>query len=657
MKSLRLSLLLTCSLAASSIWAQFAMHIQYPHRNDFDLNLAGEVVAIHERTSVVKEQKGEWVYVLGPIEESAVYLFQDDNKLSEYIRFRKAGDIGAHVFLEYKEAAGEPKVGTARHDKSAVSFTYDKKGRFVGIQNQMGERLLSRSVFDYGRKGKSTEYILMEDQTFYFEHQLENGVVLQTSKIDSVKGLDFRATFSYNSQGLLQQAESYFTKENLPKTVLEYIYQLDEQGNWVRRLEHNQANGVYRLTERIIAYQSAVDQAPDLDQLVGLWSCGTTGYHLEVQENGRFTIVDPEEGDVYQGKWSSRGAGSYRFKVNYEDHLGAPYPFRTQSGLTAERRPGRLKLYLPGEYHFDFIHESVAPVPPELPMAIEQARWSENRFAKDPELKQEAQVPDDIKVAFDEVRGLGPDRIQACLDGRCGVIDLNGTVIIPFAYEQVDIMDMDHYRITEDSKHGVINTLGEQILDPKYESVWAEPRLGRRIIGTRLQGERYYYDLDKGDFLPFEKDQLRDWNEERWVIRGRRFVNLYDNDFNLITRDSSYNRITALTHNRYLAGGQDAYRIIDGEGNELEVFAGFLKVESVGFGYLKAFSANSQLFALFNMEGNQITEAIYEELSFCKSRNLDSTECLRLRFKPAIATFKKANGQSGSLTALGQELR
>lgn len=657
MTSRRLLFFIAFTFFASGLWAQFALHIQYPHRNDFDFLLEGEVALIHEKTSVVERQQGTWEYELQPPEESALYRFQDDNQLEEYIRFRKGGAIAAKVRLEYTEVAGKSLPSQAIDDKSVVSFEYDNKGRLTGIRNMFGERLLSRSEFTYGSRRQSTQYVLMDDQTFYFEHKSRNGLVQEMSKIDSMSGLAFKANYSYNEQGWLQTAESQFTKEGLAKTVLEYTYQLDEQGNWIQRLEHNRANGFYRLTQRTIIYQSDLATASETETPAGFYTCGTSPYFLQVLDNGYFTIFDATEGDVYQGSWVKTEYDRFRFRFNQDLPIGSPYPFRQTIRLLGEMRTGRLVLYIEGEYHLDFIHESVLHISEELQLGMRRARWSKNRYSKDPALKQEAQVPADIDAAFDETRALGPDRIQACLDGKCGVIDRNGTVIIPFAYEQLDIMDENRYLIIEEGKRGVINTLGEQILEAKYDRIWAEPKLGRRIMGTRLDGERYYYDLDRGDFLPFEKEQIREWNNLRWVIRDGRFVNLYDNDFNRITRDSSYNRITILGPNRYLAGGRDAYRIIDENGQELKVFTGYLKVKPATFGYLLAFSATNQQYALFNTEGEQITEALYQELEFCDSRNPNSNDCRLLRFKPAIARFKKPNGQQGSLTGLGQELR
>lgn len=657
MKILRFSSLMICCFFSAGLFAQFAMHMQYPHRNDFNLQLHGEVALIHEKTSVVKSQQGLWNFELQPNGEAGVYLFQAENQLTEYIRFRKEGRVAAHVYFDYEVVAGKMMVSQVRDGKSTVSFAYDATGQLVGIRNMFSERLLSRSVFDYASGGEAKEYIVMDDQTFYFQYETVDGAPQKMSKVDSVSGTAFQANFSYNERAYLERAESYFSDENLARTILEYSYQLDTNGNWIKRLEHNRANGIYRLTERHIVYQDDLEAQPEITSPLGIWSCGTVPYYLQVMDNGQFTLFDLGEGDVYQGKWSEAAPGRYRFQVNQDNPVGSPYPLRAQTALWAKHQAGRLILYVDSEYHFDFVHESIWPVSDELRRAMRRGRWSKNRYSKDPVLKKEASVPEDIAAAFDEVRNLGPDHFQACLAGKCGVINRSGAVIIPFAYELLDMMDQDLYRITADGKQGVINVWGDQILPAKYDRIWAEPKLGRRVIGTRLAGERYYYDLDRGDFLPFEKEQLREFNDSRWVIREGRFVNLYDKDFNRLSQDSSYNRIIILSPRRYLAGGQDAYRILDENGQELKVFTGFLKVKPATFGYLIAFSATTRQYALFNQDGEQITEALYQELNCCDSRNAESNDCLMLSVKPAIARFTKANGQVGMLTALGQEVR
>ena len=637
--------------------AQQAMFLQQPHHHDFDFQLRGEVAYVYETRNPVLQQDAEWQYQVGKAEESFIFSFDEGNHLSRALVLRDNDRIDAQIELVYEGTGKGKRILRVFDGPALLEYSYNRSGQLAVIDNTYKDRLLSQTSFIYGRKGKALETVEVPEQSFYFERELNNGQAAYFQRIDSVDGLTFEATYRYDDRGWLIEEQRRFTDETKARITLHYTYKTDDRGNWVVRREHNQATGRFYVRQRTIIYRDELAALPQRKFPLGYWTCPSAGYFLEVEDNGNFSFLNLERNDLYQGIWR-RSEGEYTFTVNSEDHLGAPYALRTGRGLKGTFTPGRLQLSIGNERHIEFVSEELLPLPERLQIAITYERWSKNRYSRTPALKKTTEIPADIAAAFDEVRAVGPNYFEACLVGQCGIIDRSGRVLVPFAYERVSMVGPDIYQVTLAGKQGLVDTLGQQLLPTHYDRIWVEPKLGKRIVGTRRNGERYFFDIDLQTFLPFEKDDLTGITANRRMIRQGRFVNLYDLNYNRLTADNSYSRIDALSYNRYLASGPDANRIIDETGKELFVFDGYLRVREGTFGYVSAYSATTRNFALFDINGKQITEPIYSELTFCTSKKRDEdVTCRILEQRSAVAQFKTPDGRSGYLTASGQEVR
>ncbi|MEM7298987.1 MAG: hypothetical protein AAF391_12060, partial [Bacteroidota bacterium] len=311
-----LMLLLFAQLSAN---AQFAMQLQQPHRQDFDFQLKGEVAMVYQSNNIVLGQEGEWNFRLAPAEEATVLSFGDGNQLLKAIWLRDDEQVGARMTLTYAKDDKE-KLTTITEGKAIITFQYDRAGKPIEVESRFEERLTAQTFISYQRKGRSKEVVNLPGQSFRFERTLQGGQVIQFQRVDSVKGVEFEVNYTYNKEGwLTEENRAFIDDPSKARVRLTYTYRTDEKGNWIFRLEHNHANGQYRLRQRKIIYRDELDQITKQELPTGYWSCPTDGFFLEVQDDGFFTFFNLERGRIYRGTWGLREGGIV-FRVNYEDN-------------------------------------------------------------------------------------------------------------------------------------------------------------------------------------------------------------------------------------------------------------------------------------------------------------------------------------------------
>lgn len=504
-----------------------------------------------------------------------------------------------------------------------------------------------------GRPQLSEKLVVNRNNIQVFTEYLD-GLPQQREVYDISNALISREIFSYNKEGLVTKIESTFTSTTKGNGVATFTYQYDDRGNWIKRLEHNQATGIYTLVERNIVYR---DQLPASEELpLGHWNSTINNLILDVNEDGTFSLIDNQERDVLRGKWSSLGWGRYQFNVRHQDHFGSRWPFRSNQALTAELRAGRLIMY-DKDHHFDFMAEQIKPTHEIIRTAQAYTIWEAGLW-ESPGKWAESAIPADIRATFENPFPVAPNIFQVYLDSLCGFIDGSGKVLVPFAYEYITMVGPELYLIKEGEKMGLIDQDGGEILPTIYDRIWFEPKIGPSIFGTRKDGKRHYYDLQKGSFLPYEKDDIIAFNHGRMIVRKDRYWLLTDRDFNPLTEQDAYSVIKCLSANRYLASdNRRQYWILDADGHQLAGHTGYLNIRKTIFGYLEAETEDSHLYALLDHDGKQLTPPIYKQLTFCSNQKEQFSLYLELRDHNAIAKYRRPNGEVGFLTGLGEEVQ
>lgn len=656
---LRISMLLFSCFALTQIEAQSVFSLQRPQNSFIAPPVKGDVAFFYETTQTVKDQPGRWNYRLNEVALANVNILNEDGLYEKTILFNDGDDVFAFLKFEY-DAKGKLTQIEEKNELFGATillqYQYDSKGRVSNIKATTNGKTHAEMELTPKKKSRYTERMIANsnDMQVITEHEAKRP--LSRDVFDANDSLMYQQIFIYNKKGLLQKMEQKSLLETVADVVITYEYQYDKQGNWIQMLEHNKATGGYQLVQRTIVYRDDLPNPSVAESPVGSWNCGIAQLVLEAKEDGTFTLIDGKERDVMRGTWSSLGWGRYLFRVRYQDHFGNRRPFRSNQGLTVELRAGRLMMYDErGDFHFDFIAEEICPTPPLIKKAQEYTRWEASLW-ESPGKRAEGAIPADIKDAFEKVYPLAPQKFKACLGDLCGIIDDQGNVLIPFAYSDIGAAGLNTYVVRQDGKAGLIDQFSQEILPPVYDRIWIEPKIGFNIYGTRKDGERLYYDLEERSFLPFEKDDLKRFNDNRWIVRKDGFDILYDRDFNPITAPTAYRMIEVLSAERYLTAGQNQYWIMDADGEVITGLSGYKYIRKSVFGYLTAQSESNQLYALLDHHGNTITEPIYESLIFCVNEKDQRDLYWELKKRKALAKFRKPNGEEGYLTGLGQEL-
>ncbi|MEM9987120.1 MAG: WG repeat-containing protein, partial [Bacteroidota bacterium] len=261
-----------------------------------------------------------------------------------------------------------------------------------------------------------------------------------------------------------------------------------------------------------------------------------------------------------------------------------------------------------------------------------------------------------LQYRFESIYPLSPGTFKVTENEKMGVVDEFGNQLVPLEYEQVGNPMPGYYIVKQNGKTGLIDSLQQAVLPIEYDRVWIEPRAGFRVFGTRSREGRYYYDLDKGTFFPFEKDDLNGFTDDRWVVKQGGSWVLADRDFKIIPNPDAYSIRRVLSADRFLAGSRNRYVILN---KNMELIASippnFTHVTKRQFGYLEARDQNGG-YALMSMDGEVLTEPIYKTFTFpTKDETLYLFET-HPRFPEVLLSFERLDGRKGHLTGLGQEV-
>lgn len=654
---LRLLLLLNLALLGPSFAnSQSVFSLQRAQSSLIAAPLKGDAAFFYETTHQVKDQMGEWNFLLKERERASINILNEEGNYQEVILFTDGDDVFSFLKFSYEENGQLQQIEEKNQQFGIIfllNYTFDKRGRASSIICTLNGEPHTEMAFTAKGRSQLSERLLVDQNNLEIFTEYRDNLPQQREVYDTSNTLISQDIFHYNKLGLVSKIESTFTSSSKGNGVSTFTYRYDDRGNWINRLEHNQATGIYTLVERNIVYR---EQLPATQELpVGHWNCSVSNVVLDVNEDGSFSIIDNQERDVLRGKWSSLGWGRYQFKVRYQDHFGSRRPFRSNQGLTVELRAGRLIMY-DKDHHFDFMAEQIKPTPEIIRTAQAYTIWEAGLW-ESPGKRAESAIPADIKATFENASPVAPNIFRVYLDSLCGFIDGTGNVLVPFAYEYVATAGPDIYLIKESGKMGLIDQYGGEILPTIYDRIWFEPKVGPTIFGTRKDGERYYYDLEKGSFLPYEKDDILAFNDDRMIVRKDRFWLLTDRDFNPITQEGVYFTIKTLSANRYLASARAQYWILDADGNQLAGLSGFRAIRATIFGYLEAQAEESRLYALLDHDGKQLTAPIYEQLTFCRNEKEQLDLYYELRDHNAVAKYRKPNGEEGYVTGLGEEIQ
>lgn len=240
-------------------------------------------------------------------------------------------------------------------------------------------------------------------------------------------------------------------------------------------------------------------------------------------------------------------------------------------------------------------------------------------------------------------------------DSKWGVIDLYGLQILPFEYEDITIYSSNLFRVVKNEKEGLVNNSNEVILDIIYDKLRKEKdeyilKLANKYGVKNFKGETK---------IPFDYDQIikkgntyiirnnKSWgalNNEGKMIVPIEFTKIRKVDFNLlqIEKDSllglqtaegfqvlacKYDGIQVLINQTIICNQSGKFNIKDFKGDHLTTTT-YKSLEYVSDSIYIA-SDGEQKF-LIDLNGKLILDQTYEDLQFTR-----------------VGTFKAYNKNTG----------
>jgi len=222
-----------------------------------------------------------------PIEEfygnerfTAVNQYNSLGKLIECSTFEEGGELYLRYMYSYN-AAGQDLENKVYNNTGIlvekVNYLYDGNGKLMEEVQELEEGKFGyRYVYRYDAVGNETEKI-----SYRFDGSIESKVNSDYdiySNLIATKGDGFESEFEYNKKGnLVQEIEkegnvfkfrslyTYDEYDNLLKSAFfnakgdhffgsSYVYEYDEQGNWIKETKYNFENFAETIRERTISY-------------------------------------------------------------------------------------------------------------------------------------------------------------------------------------------------------------------------------------------------------------------------------------------------------------------------------------------------------------------------------------------------------------------
>lgn len=203
-------------------------------------------------------------------------------------------------------------------------------------------------------------------------------------------------------------------------------------------------------------------------------------------------------------------------------------------------------------------------------------------------------------IIFDNAKDFSEGRACVEINGKWGIINLNGEIILDFCYESLHRLSKNHYVAKLNGKQGLIDPDGSIIIDFLYDSIWFSD-FGTDFLEVELNGKsgiidrnnniifdikydfprlRAYYDnkytavcmndkvglldINKNIILPFEYDCCPQYKKDRFIVCKDGQYGLVDLGNNIIIH-FEYSRMNFWTDGNYCVKTPDEKHILINE--------------------------------------------------------------------------------------------
>lgn len=177
------------------------------------------------------------------------YSFYDRGELSEFFMYKY--DVNGYLIESDRYTPATGLIWKVKHK-------YSKKGWLI-VEERYGKNgnLIYAWHYKLDKKGnrieeKSTHYPDEETylQTFSYDKKSK-----QTERVDFLSDgrMDQKFVYEYNESGHISRETKYHSDGSIEGEIKTFEYQLDNQGNWIHKVQFNN-NLPYLITEREIQY-------------------------------------------------------------------------------------------------------------------------------------------------------------------------------------------------------------------------------------------------------------------------------------------------------------------------------------------------------------------------------------------------------------------
>ena len=210
------------------------------------------------------------------------------------------------------------------------------------------------------------------------------------------------------------------------------------------------------------------------------------------------------------------------------------------------------------------------------------------------------------------------DYATICKDGKYGVINKNGEIVIDAKYENIEtISDTNEYIIySENEKYGVLDITGNVKIEPTYDDLLG-PFVGNYFIAKK-DSKFGVIDILGGEVIPFEYDAIKPfYNLDAIPVFKDGKNSLINRSNQAIVPDGTYESYyTTLNGDRIIVKKNDMTGVIDDKGKVIIPLT-YFDIKTNGYdrnedGSNLFFVSDQIAYAYFDNNGKNLTTFKYE---------------------------------------------
>lgn len=217
-----------------------------------------------------------------------------------------------------------------------------------------------------------------------------------------------------------------------------------------------------------------------------------------------------------------------------------------------------------------------------------------------------------IPVEYDNIQTLTDDSLLVSKDKKHGVVDLNNKVIIPLQYDDV-LLRKNAYFLRKEHKTGLADLQGQLLTPIDFDNI---TRLNERFAKVYLDGEYQLFDLIKGELLPEKYSNI--------LTRGNQLFEVISNNKQVTTLNGKGKVIISPP---LLSAGYGKHVVVVKKGDKYGIIDyNGMPLSAIEYDYISVLSDFIQIIkddkaGIYSLSGKKIVAPIYDGFESLRSDN------------------------------------